>query len=107
MSLPSFNLPHSPSFFHLFRHNLFESLSIPLPIRTADKVRIVYLDRQASSRRLRDDDHLGLLNVLEGMADRRQDLIFVHAKLEGMDKRAQIETMSNASVSVCTASLRT
>jgi hypothetical protein len=99
MALPSFTLPHSPSILSLFRHALFESLSIPTPAKTADKVKIVYLDRQASSRRLRADDHLGLMDVLEDMARVRQDFTFVHAKLEEMDKRAQIEAMSDARVS--------
>jgi hypothetical protein len=64
-------------------------------------VKLVYIDRQASSRRLSDEDHEGLLEVMTRLSSRVESAFhFVHLKLEELDKRTQIEALSDADVSI-------
>jgi hypothetical protein len=99
MSLPSFVLPHDMRFLDPFRNALFKSFSIS-PISPWERaVKIMHVDRQASGRRLRTEDHHGLLGVIAQICLKAQTLVtFIHARLREMDKRSQIGALSGADV---------
>jgi capsular polysaccharide biosynthesis protein len=60
--------------------------------------KVVYIDRQASKRRLRHEDHLGLMDTLLSLRDSGR-IAFKHAKLEDLSHAEQVTMVSDADVS--------
>ncbi len=99
MALPIFE--HVPARSHhclaLARERLLESLNIKAHL--VPKRKVVYIDRQATERRLPDETHEELLNMYED-TQAETGVEIRHLKLEDMPIHEQVEVVADASVSI-------
>lgn len=66
--------------------------------RPGDKQRILYVDRQSTTRRLPDEKHEALLAALRGLAGPKVE--FVHLVLENLDKVQQMAAFVDATIAI-------
>jgi hypothetical protein len=103
MALHALSLSRLHSAFEPLRQSMSEHLHSPIKIRkTLGKAlgkipKIVYIDRQDTSRHLVPGDHEALVGYLRGM-DGRGEVEFVHGRFGGMGLREQIESVLDADV---------
>lgn len=110
MALGAISLPHNREFFSPARRALLSSLKIRAPTnrpvhgRKLDQgdVKIVYIDRQDTDRRLSDEAHKDLMAVLDDLEDddHRWKVDFVRGKFGDLDIREQIKAVADADVSL-------
>lgn len=96
MSLPIFETPHRAEFFEPFRKQLLDHYGISAEIPACPK--IVYIDRQSSSRRFSNETQDALLSLfadleMEGYGQ------FEHVLLEDLSVIDQIRAIADATVS--------
>ena len=96
MALPIFQHPHIPDFFTPPRERLLEHYNIRKTEPSVSKV--IYIDRQASDRRMSDQNHEELLQMLVDL-DSSGVLTFEHLVLEDMEPIEQVRAVADASVS--------
>lgn len=96
MSLPIFETPHRSGFFKTYRQRLLKHYGLPsAPLKCP---KIVYIDRQSSSRRFSDDTEASLLGLF-GEIEKEGYGQFHHVDLEQLSVVEQIEAVSDATVS--------
>jgi hypothetical protein len=96
MSVPIFETPHRANFFKPYRQRLLDHYDISSKPAACPK--IVYIDRQSSSRRLSDATENDLLDLLRGVEKSGQGR-FHHVILEDLTVVQQIEVVADATVS--------
>jgi hypothetical protein len=103
MALHAFTLPRPHSVFEPLRKSMASHLHKSTPSRkepgkALSKIpKIVYIDRQDTSRHLIQDDHDELLEFLRGM-EREKRISFVHGEFGKMGLRQQVESVLDADV---------
>lgn len=97
MALPIFQHPHIPDFFTPPRERLLEHYNIRKTEPSVSKV--IYIDRQASDRRMSDQNHEELLQMLVDL-DCSGVLTFEHLVLEDMEPIEQVRAVADASVMI-------
>lgn len=110
MALQVFTQPHPTNFFDPVRAKFLSSLSIPVRIRepktniyrirskSATSLKVVYVDRQSTSRRLTDESHLSVVKILDRLQDEGK-ISWVHGKFNEMAIREQVASTAAADVS--------
>ncbi|KAL7421372.1 hypothetical protein Q5752_004257 [Cryptotrichosporon argae] len=104
MALPAFELAPALGFFEPARRKMLDHFGLSLEGAAPGAHVVVYVDRQGSSRRLRDEDHEGVLEVLEVL--REEGNAVRHVQFEGMSVAEQIEAVADASIFPPTTFLR-
>lgn len=103
MALHALSLPRPHSAFEPLRISMSKHLGSPIKSRkklgkAIGKIpKIVYIDRQDTSRHLVNEDHEALVDTLRGMG-KRGEVVFVHGRFGEMGLREQIETVLDADV---------
>lgn len=111
MALEVFSQPHPVNFFEPVRSAFLSSLDIPVRTRlSADDstiddtphrpLQVVYVDRQATNRRLSDESHEAVVRVLNGLAG-EDKVVWTHGKFGEMEIQRQVEITAAADVSDC------
>ncbi|GFZ42512.1 hypothetical protein JCM24511_00228 [Saitozyma sp. JCM 24511] len=105
LALPVTSRSPSPHFWTPTRRAMMSYVAAPfferaLPgARLGPVPKVVYVDRQASKRRLRHEDHLGLMDTLLSLRDSGR-IAFKHAKLEDLSHAEQVTMVSDADIIV-------
>lgn len=109
MALGAFHLPHRPAFFEPVRQRLLSSLRIPhsgpADVRgTAAReeegvVRIIYIDRQDTDRRLSDEGQGVLMDVLKGLGEDDGAVEWRHGLFGQIGVKEQLREVSDVDVS--------
>jgi hypothetical protein len=102
MALPMFEQPLTPHFFAQARQKLLAHFSISSyapPLQPGEKriPKVIYIDRQNSDRKLKDEDHEGLEELLRDM-HKMGVLDFDDVVLEDHSKGEQVEKVAGADV---------
>jgi hypothetical protein len=85
-------------------HRFSSATTRPTPGKSLNKVpKVVYIDRQDTSRHLVPWDHEGLLSVLEGMRG-DGEIEFLHGEFGKMELGEQVKAVMDADVSVVSPS---
>ena len=95
MSLAMFETPHRAGFFKSYRQRLMKHYV--LPSTTLKCPKIVYIDRQSSSRRFSDETEASLIGLFEDLEKEGYGR-FEHVDLEKLSVVDQIGAISDASV---------
>jgi len=69
------------------------------PTKPSVKHHIAYIDRQATHRRLHDEDHQAFLDEMHALAADRDDVEFEQLVLEKMSPAEQFQALAHANVS--------
>lgn len=96
MSLAMFETPHRAGFFKSYRQRLMKHYGLPSTTLKCPKV--VYIDRQSSSRRFSDETEASLIELF-GDLEKEGYGRFEHVDLEKLSVVDQIGAISDASVS--------
>lgn len=106
MAIDAYSLASSPSFFFPTRHALLSNYDIPTYTRSAPglrlsgkKPKIVYVDRQGTTRKFDVEVHTQLLKQLKKI-ERAKKAVVVDAVLEDLEKKKQFEMFTDADVSM-------
>lgn len=105
MALGAFNLPHRPAFFEPVRQKLLSSLHLQSSLgryqesKRSGEVKIVYVDRQDTSRRLTDEGQENLLELLRALESEIEGVRMEHGLFGKIGVEQQIEAVSDADVS--------
>ncbi|OWZ75123.1 hypothetical protein C366_05751 [Cryptococcus neoformans Tu401-1] len=106
MAIDAYSLASSPSFFFPTRHALLSNYDIPTYTRSAPglrlsgkKPKIVYVDRQRTTRKFDVEVHTQLLKQLKKI-ERAKKAVVVDAVLEDLEKKKQFEMFTDADVSM-------
>jgi hypothetical protein len=86
-----------PNFSHFF-DTARDKVHAYFEVTTSLKSRIAYIDRQSSSRKIPDEDHVKLLADMKALA-KEKDWDFAHLILENMKPEEQFREVSKANVS--------
>ena len=97
MSLEMFETPHRADFFRSYRQRLLHHYNLPSKPLACPK--IVYIDRQGTSRKFSDDTEQALLDLYKDLEDRGYGK-FHHVILEDLSVVEQLGAISDASVSL-------
>jgi hypothetical protein len=103
MALAVLTQPHPSNFFEPVRSRFLTNLGIP--VKTRDRTamprpaHVVYVDRQATNRRLTEDSHLAVVAVLDRL-EAEGSITWVHGKFGEMPVHDQVEVTAAADVSV-------
>jgi hypothetical protein len=110
MALQVFTQPHPTDFFDPVRAKFLSSLSIPLKIRepkthiyrirskSITPLKVMYVDRQSTSRRLTDESHSSVVKILNRLKDEGK-ISWVHGKFNEMLIKEQVASTAAADVS--------
>jgi hypothetical protein len=96
MSLPIFETPHRADFFKSYRQRLLHHYDLPSKQLACPK--IVYIDRQSTSRKFSDVTEQALLDLYKDLEGRGYGK-FHHVLLEDLSVVEQMKAISDASVS--------
>jgi hypothetical protein len=108
MAIHALSLPHSPNAFEPLRHSMAKHLghrfsSAPIRSRPGKSLgsvpKVVYIDRQDTSRHIVREDHEGLLRVL-GKMKGDGEIEFLHGEFGKMKHGEQVGSIMDADVSV-------
>jgi hypothetical protein len=103
MALHALSLPRPREAFEPLRSSMSNFLKVSTASRKyAGKAlkkipKVVYVDRQDTSRRLRDDDHEELVEYLRKM-EKKGKVEFVHGKFGSLGLRDQVKSVLDADV---------
>lgn len=104
MAIDAYSLASSPSFFFPTRHALLSNYDIPTYTRSAPglrlsgkKPKIVYVDRQRTTRKFDVEVHTQLLKQLKKI-ERAKKAVVVDAVLEDLEKKKQFEMFTDADI---------
>lgn len=110
MALSVLTQPHPQKFFEPLRKTFLASLGIPIrhnhtsSDHTANSdslrqpVRVVYVDRQTTNRRLSDESNEAVMRTLRRLEEEGK-IIWVYGQFNEMDIRRQVEVTAEADVS--------
>jgi hypothetical protein len=90
--------PGSSHFFDKPRQQLLDYFAIP-PAPAGKQVRIAYIDRQSSNRKIPEDQHMTLVAEMKSLADSR-GAHFAHLVLEDMTPDEQFREVAQANVMI-------
>lgn len=110
MAMDVLTRPHSPDFFEPVRKKYLAKKFIPIRIRNPSTspqvgpVRVLYIDRQDTTRQFDQPSQMGLLKVLNELQAEGK-IIWVHGKFGQMKVHDQIKASAEADVSFISVAL--